>query len=86
MGIDITELKTLNQVKLGGPFVPGLKMQAQNTNEQTMQNYHINTERFRWEGTFGSLLQSPAYSKANLKARLGCSGPCLLKAKCKRIT
>lgn len=66
--------------------MPGLQIQAQNASERRMQNYHVNTEIFKWEGTFGSLLQSPAHSKAKFKAQLGCLGPCLLKVKCKRIT
>lgn len=35
--------KNLN-IKSWGPFVPGLKIQAQNSNEQTILNYHTDTK------------------------------------------
>lgn len=31
-------------IKSAGPFVPGLKTQAQNSNEQIILNYHTNAK------------------------------------------
>lgn len=37
-------MKKNQNIKSGGPFVPGLKIQAQNSNEQTILNYHTNAK------------------------------------------